>query len=65
MRVPVWRGCSRLPEIGRKPHASNTGADKKEEEDKEEGEVREERRDGGRRRRNGVVWWEGRKGRVL
>lgn len=34
MRVPVWRGCSRLPEVGRKPHAAYTGADKKEEKTK-------------------------------
>jgi len=39
MRVPVWRGCcSRLPEVGRKPHAAYTGADKEEEEEEEEEE---------------------------
>lgn len=46
MRVPVWRGCSQLPEVGRKPHAAYTGADK------EEYRRREER---GKRRRSGVV----------
>lgn len=43
MRVPVWRGCSRLPEVGRKPHAAYTGADKEEEEEVG-GERREEKK---------------------
>lgn len=52
MRVPVWRGCSRLPEVGRKPHAAYTGADK------------EEASGGGgvRALEEAGMWWEGREG---
>lgn len=50
MRVPVWRGCSRLAEVGRKPHAAYTGADK----EKARGEERRQERGGeGKKRRCG------------
>lgn len=47
MHVPVWRSCSQLPEVGRKPHAVHTEADKE--------EVKAEEWRGGEGIRNGDV----------